>query len=90
MEENRLGEKLLGCALNVHKQLGPGLLESAHESCLTYELEDAGLACRRQVVMPVTYAGRTLDQGYRLDLLVENLVVVEIKAVEKVMEGPRS
>jgi GxxExxY protein len=85
-DENRLGELVLGCALTVHKALGPGLLESAYEVCLAHELDKAGLRYKRQIVLPVFYDDQQIDAGYRLDLLVEDLVVIEIKAVETISE----
>ena len=77
MDENELGEKILGCALTVHKALGPGLLESVYEACLAHELRKAGLEIKRQVALPVTYDGIEIEAAYRLDLLVQDLVVVE-------------
>ena len=85
MSENEIGEKLLGCALRVHSALGPGLLESAYEACLLYELEKAGLKTTRQEPFPVIYDGVELDVGYRLDLLIEEIVIVEVKAVEQLL-----
>jgi GxxExxY protein len=81
-DENELGERVLGCALRVHKALGPGLLENAYEACLAHELQREGLEFKRQVTMPLIYDGVAIGAGYRLDLLVSNLVVVEVKAVE--------
>ncbi|MBI1775625.1 MAG: GxxExxY protein [Proteobacteria bacterium] len=86
MDENRIGETVLGCALTVHKALGPGLLESAYEACLAHEFGKAGLGFKRQIALPVVYDGIKIEAGYRLDLLVESRVVVEIKAVEKLGE----
>jgi GxxExxY protein len=86
VDENRIGERVLGCALNVHKALGPGLLESAYEACLAHELDKTGLSYKRQIVLPVVYDGIRIDAGYRLDLLVEGSVVVEVKAVEKLVD----
>jgi GxxExxY protein len=83
---NEIGERHLGCALRVHKALGPGLLEGAYETCLAYELDKAGLGCQRQVVLPIIYDEMRIDEGYRLYLLVEKRVVVEIKAVAKLAE----
>jgi GxxExxY protein len=80
---NELTDQIIGAALRVHRELGPGLLESAYESCVTFELADQRLAVERQKALPVVYRGRTLDCGYRIDLLVERLVIVEIKAVER-------
>ena len=83
MSENEIGESLLGCAIRVHSALGPGLLESAYEVCLLHELEKAGLAAARQVQFPINYDGVELDAGYRIDLLIEDTVIVEVKTVEK-------
>lgn len=90
MEENLVGEKVLGCALKVHRTLGPGLLESAYEACLAHELEKAGLRHRPQVAMPLRYDELQLELGYRLDLLVEDRVVVEIKAVDRIADVHRA
>lgn len=81
---NRITEAVIGAAIAVHRALGPGLLESAYEACLAYELMEQGLAVERQKELPVTYRGVQLDCGYRIDLLVEGKVVVELKAVERV------
>jgi GxxExxY protein len=82
MEINKISEIIIGCAIEVHKQLGPGLLESAYEECLCYELIKAGLKVERQKPVPVIYKEIKLDCGYRMDILVENCVVVELKTVE--------
>ena len=82
-ELNRITEKTIGAAIAVHKELGPGLLESAYAACLAFELADRGLTVEQQRELPVTYRGARLDCGYRLDLLVENKIVVELKSVEK-------
>jgi len=74
------------CALKVHKELGPGLLESTYEACLLFELQSTGLKVEQQKVLPVIYKDVKLDCGYRLDLLVENKVVIEIKSVESLNE----
>ncbi|MCX7547949.1 GxxExxY protein [Xanthomarina sp. F1114] len=79
---NRLTEKIIGAAINVHRVLGPGLLESAYQECLFYELEIMGLSVSREVAMPIVYKDIKLDHGYRIDLLVENKVVIELKTVE--------
>ncbi|MFV9504663.1 MAG: GxxExxY protein [Oscillochloridaceae bacterium umkhey_bin13] len=81
---DQLSKELIGAAIEVHRALGPGLLESAYEVCLGHELELRGIAYKRQVALPVAYKGVQLDCGYRLDLLVGDLVIVEIKAVEEV------
>ncbi len=78
---SELTSKIIGCAIEVHKSLGPGLLESAYEECLSYELRKAGLRFERQKVLPVVYKEIKLDCGYRIDILVENLVVLELKSV---------
>ena len=85
MSENETGETLLGCAFRVHSALGPGLLESTYEVCLLHELAKAGLATSRQVVLPVNYDGIELEAGYRIDLLIEDVVIVEVKSVESLM-----
>lgn len=82
MEINQLTEKIIGCAIEVHKSLGPGLLESAYEECLAFELRNIGLKVDRQVAVPVVYKEIKLDCGYRIDLLVENTVVIELKSVD--------
>jgi len=76
---------ILGCAIEVHKALGPGLLESVYEACLAFELEKAGCKVERQKSLPVTYKGLELNEGFRLDLLVNDTVVVELKCVEKLL-----
>jgi GxxExxY protein len=86
METNQITEKIIGCALEVHKNLGPGLLESAYEECLYYELNNLGLEVKRQLALPLVYKDVKLDAGYRIDLLVENKVIVEIKSVEAIAE----
>ncbi len=81
MELNKITEKIIGCAMKVHSHLGSGLLESAYEACLYYELIKEGLKVERQKPMPLVYDEVKLDVGYRIDLFVENRVVVELKAV---------
>jgi GxxExxY protein len=78
-------EKIIGAAINVHRELGPGLLESAYEECLCFELSERGLAFARQVKLPVTYKNVKLDCGYRMDIVVCDLVVVELKTVEHLL-----
>lgn len=82
MNENELSYIILGCAIEVHKQLGPGLLESAYQECLFYELINKKLSVVKEKPMPIVYKDVKLDHGYRIDLLVENKVVIEIKTVE--------
>ncbi|MEW6542165.1 MAG: GxxExxY protein [Nitrospirota bacterium] len=84
MELNKRTEQIIGAAIEVHKSLGPGLLESAYEECLCYEMTLRKVRYERQRPLAVEYKGIKLDCGYRLDLLVENAVVVEIKAIESI------
>ena len=84
-ENDLLTERVIGLAIDVHRQLGPGLLESAYEECLCCELAQANLAFRRQVALPVVYKSVGLDCGYRLDVVVEGRVVLELKTVERLM-----
>ena len=84
MEINEVTGQIIGSAIEVHKELGPGLLESAYEACLAFELGNRGLDVERQKPLPVIYKGTKIDAGYRIDLMVENLVIVELKAVEKI------
>ena len=74
--------KVIGLAIEVHKQLGPGLLESAYQECLYYEIVNAGFTVERQKVLPIIYKDIKLDHGYRIDLLIENTIVIELKTVE--------
>ena len=74
--------KIIGLAIEVHKQLGPGLLESAYQECLYYEIVNSGLTVEKQKVLPIVYKEITLDHGYRIDLLIENTIVIELKTVE--------
>ena len=82
MEINKITEIIIGCAIQVHKELGPGLLESTYMACLNYELTQAGLYTKQQVPLALTYKEIYMDIGYRLDILVENKVVIEVKSVE--------
>ena len=82
MHENELSEKIIGAAIKVHKNLGPGLLESAYEECLYYELDKLQLKIEKQKPMPLIYENVKLDIGYRIDIMVEDKVVIEIKSVE--------
>ena len=83
-KENDITGKIIGAAIEVHKHLGPGLLESAYEECLCCELDLRGIDFKRQVPLPLNYKGLKLDCGYRLDLLVEDKVIVELKTVEAI------
>ncbi|MFY7953876.1 MAG: GxxExxY protein [Armatimonadaceae bacterium] len=82
-EINATTEAIIGAAIAVHRELGPGLLESAYEACLEYELLSRGYDVQRQLELPVNYRGVKVDAGFRIDLLVNGLVIVELKAVEK-------
>jgi GxxExxY protein len=85
MEINQITEKVIGAAIEIHKTLGPGLLESAYEECLCYELSRAKISFGRQVDLPVSYKEVKLDCGYRIDLLVEEEVIIELKTVERLL-----
>jgi GxxExxY protein len=80
-----LSPRVIGLAIDVHRHLGPGLLESAYEECLCFELNQAGIAFRRQVALPIIYKDIRLDCGYRIDVVVENTLIIEIKAVERML-----
>lgn len=82
MTENELSKIVIGLAIKIHKALGPGLLESAYEEVLFYEIEKAGLKVERQKVLPLIYEEVKLDAGYRIDLIVENKLILELKSVE--------
>ncbi len=83
--EEQLTEAIIGAAIEVHRELGPGLLESAYEECFCYELRLRSLNFQRQVELPVAYKGLKLDCGYRLDIVVENSVVLELKSIEQIL-----
>ena len=85
MDINQITKIIIGCAIEVHKELGPGLLESAYEECLVYELRKAGLNAERQVPVPVIYKEIKLECGYRMDILVEKTVIVELKTVDSLI-----
>lgn len=86
MTENEISEKIIGCAIEVHKSLGPGLLESAYVECLFYELQKAGLYVEKQKPLPLIYKEVRLDAGYRIDLIVEHKVIIEVKSVEFIID----
>ena len=90
MRENQLGDVIVRGALTVHSALGPGLLESVYELCLVHELSKNRLKAERQVALPVRYDNVEIDGGFRVDILVEGLVIVEIKAVEKLIPVHKS
>ena len=83
MDESELTGRIIGCAMRVHSALGPGLLESAYRVCLIHDLKVSGLETKTEVPLPVIDGGVRLDAGYRLDVLVEDTVVLELKAVEE-------
>jgi GxxExxY protein len=83
MEINDLSYKIIGLAIDVHKELGPGLLESAYQECLYYEIKNAGLNVKKELSLPIIYKDIKLDNGYRIDLLIEDIIVLELKTVEK-------
>lgn len=82
MDENQLSYKIIGVALELHRNIGPGLLESTYENALVYDLKDVGLEVRQQVPMPFLYKEIKMDVGYRIDLLIENKIIIEVKSVE--------
>jgi len=85
IKNDTLTEQIIGAAIQVHRELGPGLLESTYETCLCHELSLCNLKVDRQKIIPIAYKGILLDAGYRLDLVVENQVIVEIKAVSELL-----
>ncbi|MBI4931770.1 MAG: GxxExxY protein [Bacteroidetes bacterium] len=86
MDENEISKIIIGCAIEVHKKLGPGLLESAYEECHSYELIQAGLVVERQKALPLVYKEVKMECGYRLDIMVNKKVITEIKAVEAITD----
>ena len=84
LSENQLAEKIIGAAIEVHKELGPGLLESAYEAALFFELNSMNLLVQKQVPVQTVYKGQSLDVGFRLGLLVADKVIVELKAVDQI------
>jgi GxxExxY protein len=88
--ENEIGGAIIAPAMKVHTALGPGLLESAYETCLLYELEQQGLPVRRQALIPIRYEALSIDNGYRVDLLVDERVVIELKAIEAILPVHRA
>ncbi len=90
MTENEIGDAIIASAMKIHTALRPGLLESAYETCLLYELEKQGLPVRRQALIPIRYEDLSIDNGYRIDLLVDERVVIELKALEAILPVHRS
>lgn len=84
-ELNALTERIIGLAIKVHKALGPGLLESTYEICFAYELEKNGFRVERQKALPVIYEGIIIDCGYRIDLLIDGKIILELKSIEKIL-----
>jgi GxxExxY protein len=84
MKENDIGTIIVDCALDLHRNLGPGLLETVYEVTLARALERRGLGVQRQVAVPIEYQGETFSEGFRADLIVEGLVIVELKSIERV------
>ena len=87
MKFSELSNKVIGCAIEVHKALGPGLLESTYEQCLAYELNLNNISFKLQHPLPVQYKGTRLDCGYRVDVLVEDEIILELKSVEALKDG---
>jgi GxxExxY protein len=85
METDFLTQKVIGCAIEVHKELGPGLLESSYECCLMYELAKAGIVAKKQVVLPINYKGVLIESGYRINILLPEKLIIELKAVDKLL-----
>ena len=85
MEFDALSNQVIGCAIEVHRELGPGLLESTYEQCLAYELGQSGIDFKLQQALPVQYKGLKLDCGYRIDVLVENTLILELKSVDAIL-----
>jgi GxxExxY protein len=84
-EKDALTDQVIGFAIEVHRHLGPGLLESTYEECLCYELDENGIRFKRQVPLPVVYKSVRLDCGYRIDIVVENRLILELKAAERLL-----
>jgi GxxExxY protein len=88
--DNELTEAIIGSAIDVHRASGPGLLESCYEACLAWELHSRGIEFQRQVALAIVYKGHVVDCAYRVDLLVENRVIIKVKAVEQVKDVHRA
>lgn len=84
--DNKLTEKIIGAAIEVHRTLGPGLLESVYQECLLFELKSQGLSVEKEKSLPIVYKDVKLDHGYRIDILVENKIVLELKTVESLTD----
>jgi len=90
MNFDELSKKVIGCAIEVHRELGPGLLESTYEHCLAYELKSIGLVVKQQHALPVHYKEVHLDCGYRIDMLVDDAIILELKSVSKILDIHRA
>jgi GxxExxY protein len=86
MTENQIGSTIVGAAIEVHKQLGPGLLETTYEVALAHEMSERGLTVKRQVAIPILYRGIRLDEGFRADMIVSDKVILELKSVDSINE----
>ena len=86
LPENIISQKVIGMAIDIHSHLGPGLLESAYRECLFYDLKESGLLVVKELPLPIIYINVHLNHGYRIDLLVDNLVVIELKTVDSLMD----
>jgi len=84
LKGNQLTNEIIGSAIEVHRNLGPGLLESTYEECMAFELQERDLTVERQLELPVLYKGNQLEQNYRIDLLVNNQVIIELKSIKKI------
>ena len=85
MDINELSGSIVDAAVKIHMQLGPGLLESVYRQCLSIEFQQRGLRCASEIPLPIVYAGHRIEAAYRLDLLVEDLVIIEVKAIEHIL-----
>ena len=85
MEFDKLSNRVIGCVLEVHRHLGPGLLESTYEQCLAHELKMSGIPFKLQCPLPVEYKGIKLDCGYRIDMLIDDAIILELKSVDKIL-----
>lgn len=86
----KLSENILDCALKIHKTLGPGLLESVYQNCLTYELKKKNISCQKEVILPVQYEELDFESGFRADILIDKKVIIEIKSVERLQPVHRA
>ena len=84
MKTNELTSKIIGSAIEVHKKLGPGLLEKTYEECLCIELEERGILFERQVMLPILYKNKEIKDAYRIDIIIENEIILELKTVERI------